>query len=278
MEKQPTQNILIMRAMVHSTLSEISKKGTEWVEAGLGGEIRVDQLDFDKPISNFASEIIKVKPSEISENEFQAELLDLAIRHNTKLKNKDNNGVQERFDQLFQGKLGKRGMRGFRGIPGEVGPQGSAGGPQGPEGPRGHQGLQGEVGPQGLKGDQGNIGPQGIQGPQGEKGDPGAQGIKGDQGNIGPQGPAGRNGVDGTSVRGPQGVEGPPGPAGANGLRGIEGRRGSWMPGAVVAGALGTIAIIIALSNHGAAQLPQTDITIEVNGQNPQTITVPLKP
>lgn len=56
---------------------------------------------------------------DLSENEWQAELLNLAVRHDTKLNKAKRNkgvGVQERFDQLFQGKL--RGKQGDKGEPG----------------------------------------------------------------------------------------------------------------------------------------------------------------
>lgn len=95
-------------------------------------------------------------------------------------------------------------------------------------------------------------------------------GPQGTQGPEGPRGPAGTNGINGVGVQGSQGIEGPRGPAGTNGLRGIEGKRGSWIPGVVVAAILGATAIVISLTaNH------ETPVIEKSSVPNTQGVVIP---
>lgn len=329
-EQQPTKGIQIMRTMVHSALSEISKKGNEWVEIGLGGEIHVDQLDFNKPTPKFAPEMINVKPPKLSEEEFQAKLLKLAIKYDTRLnKTKKNKGVgvQEKLYQLFQGKLGRRGEQGLQGKPGASTAEAEEAAKRSKEAWAGAEDaldetkiIAGEI-----RADKTIIKAVGD-----EVGKLAGQ-VKTDTETVGKN----KKEIQGlldeakTVLTGARAAENNAAGSAATALGAVTAaqnvNRGQDLRNqqqerdnqdqerknqeqerrnqaqkrenekqeklakkfrnqtiGVVLGLLvlagGAMWFYEAHENNGAAQLPQTDITIKVNGQNPQTITIPLKP
>lgn len=179
---------------LHSVLSQIVKMGNEWVEAGLGNEIRVDQL-----IPRKEFDVLDLLVETFEEGQ-------LAIDNETKNRKKADKDLRKMINgprqqagaardearaiaeevQTLAGQVrtdaaaveeNKREVEELvaKRIPGEPGPKGDDGLP----GPQGSEGPKGDAGPQGPAGEKGDIG---TQGPQGDKGEKGEIGEKGDPG------------------------------------------------------------------------------------------------